>query len=156
MLFSFLSRLSLSVLLALGFVGSCFGETVELGATPVNTVQIKALKIRQSRMFEIQLGGGSNQPPANTRLLGKASMVVGNDTYAGHYRISTDPTRQLRMALRSTDREKDEYRFMSGYDVLYFEFAPTVSFARPWLTGKITSISATQPRKKGTGNDPLF
>lgn len=43
-----------------------FAEPIVLESSAVNTVQIKAIEQRGTKSFEIQLGGGSNQPPADT------------------------------------------------------------------------------------------
>lgn len=122
--------------------------SIILGASANNSVQIKALNQAKITVWEIQLGGGSNQPPSHTHITGQASTEVGGTTYAGYYRLSTEPTAQLQMKRKAAGTkpgvDKDEYSFLTGHDLLTFEFAPTSTFANPWLTGPITIVSATQ------------
>ena len=151
MLFSCPVRVMLTVLFLFEMSNFCFAEPIMLGSSAGNSVQIKALKRRGKTVFEIQLGGGSNQPPANTRITGKASAVFGRKKYSGYYRLSTGPARQLQMKLKTADNGNDMYSFITGYDVLSFEFAPTSSFTNSWLTGQITNVSATQ-RAASNGN----
>lgn len=123
-------------------------DPILLEATPTNSIQIKAVKQTQTTVFEIQLGGGSNQPPSDTQVTGKAATTVGGIKYSGYYRLSTEPKAQLRMKVKAAGKkpgvDKDEYIFLPGHDVLKFEFAPTSTFANAWLTGQITNVSATQ------------
>ncbi len=123
-------------------------DLILLEETPTNSIQIKALKQGQATVFEIQLGGGSNQPPSNTQVTGKATATVGEKKYAGYFRLATEAKMQLRMKLVAAGKkpgvDKDQYSFLFGYDVLKFEFASTSTFANPWLTGQITNVTATQ------------
>jgi hypothetical protein len=123
-------------------------KSIILAASPVNSVQIKAIPQGRATVLEIQLGGGSNQPPSNTHITGQASTVVGEITYSGYYRLSTEPAAQLHMKIKASGKkprvDRDEYSFLTGHDVLKFEFAPTTTFVNPWLTGQITLASATQ------------
>jgi hypothetical protein len=131
-----------------GQSGSKPSETILLDASAEDSIQIKAFKKEGAVVWEIQLGEGSNEPPANTKITGKASTVIDGAMHTGYYRLSTEPTAQLRMRLKSAGKApsvgKDEYVFVSGHDALKFEFAPTSSFATPWLTGSITNVAATQ------------
>jgi len=119
-------------------------ERIKLEASPSNSVQIKALNQQGATVWEIQLGGGSNQPPSDTWLTGQASTAIDGKKYSGYFRLSTDPKRQLQMKIKTAGKERDEWSFLPGYDVLNFEFAPTSSFTNPWLAGQLTVVTATQ------------
>jgi hypothetical protein len=143
-------------LLLLFAASSSFAETIALTASASNSVQIKALNSGGKTVYEIQLGGGNDQPPHDTVLTGKASVVIGDRTYSGYYSLATAPTAQLRMmnTAGAQPGKGDVYSFVSGYDVLAFKFAATDSFRNPWLTATISNLSATQqlPGQKGKGN----
>jgi hypothetical protein len=123
-------------------------ESIVLGKSANNSVQVKAISQAGKMVWEIQLGGGSNQPPSNTNITGPAFIVLGGTKYSGHYRLSTNPATQLRMKIKTIGKtpgvDNDVYNFVAGHAVLNFEFAPTSSFANPWLTGQIANVSATQ------------
>lgn len=135
-----------------------FAETITLKASASSSVQIRAFSSGGKTRYEIQLGGGNDQPPHDTVLTGKASILIGEKTYSGYYSISTAPAAQLRM-IKTTAGTKpgtyDVYSFLGRYDVLAFKFAPTDSFRDPWLTGAITMVSATQqvPSQNGGGQN---
>jgi hypothetical protein len=147
-MFSTTTRVAQALLLLLsGMSSMSFAETITLKATAVNSVQIQAFKSGEKTVHEIQLGGGSDQPPHDTMLTGKASVVIGEKTYVGDYRLSTAPAAQLRMINATAGTRpgtSDRYRFVAGHAVLAFQFAATDSFRDPWLTGTITIVSATQ------------
>lgn len=131
-----------------------FAETIQLQTSARNGVQIKAFSSGGKTVYEIQIGGGNDQPPHDTVLTGKASLVIGEKTYSGYYSLATAPATQLRM-VKTTAATKSEpsdvYNFVAGHAVLAFKFAPTDSFKDLWLTGAITTVSATQqvPSQKG-------
>jgi len=123
---------------------SASAERIILKASARNSVQIKALDKQGTTVWELQLGGGSNQPPSETSLTGQASTVIDGKEYSGYFRLSTDSKHQLQMKLRTAGKAHDEYSFLAGFDLLSFEFAPTSSFTNPWLAGQLTVSTATQ------------
>jgi hypothetical protein len=161
LMFSTTTRVAQSLLLLLsGMSSMSFAETISLKATAINSVQTQAFKSGGKTVYEIQLGGGSDQPPHDTMLSGKASVVIGEKTYSGYYRLSTVPAAQLRMINTTAGTRpgtSDRYRFVAGHAVLALQFAATESFRDPWLTGTIAIVSATQqvpdPRAKREGGD---
>lgn len=154
---SFSLRVAQVVLLLLGMSSISSAETITLKATATNTVQIKAFNSGGKTTYEIQLGGGNDQPPHDTVLTGKASVVIGAKTYSGYYSLSTAPAAQLRMistAAGTPAGKHDVYSFVAGHAVLAFKFAPTDSLRDPWLIAEVTSVSATQQvPSQNNGND---
>lgn len=143
------TKVALAILsLILGMNSLGFAGTITLQASASNTVQIKAFKGKEGTTgWEIQLGGGSDQPPRNTLITGKASMVIGGKTYSGYYRLSTATDAQLRLNSKTKATKsgtEDGYTFLAGHNVLEFKFAATLTFNDPWLVAEITNASATQ------------
>ncbi len=117
---------------------------IKLGGTEVNSVQIKAVKGPDLKTaWEIQLGGGSNQPPANTRLTGRASIIVDGKTLSGYFTLATEPAAQLRM-IHMASGQKDTYEFLPGRKTLKFFLAENSSLKDPWVTAEITCTRAYQ------------
>jgi len=134
--------------------------TITLGQSPASSVQIQALNISGQTVYEIQLGGGSNQPPSNTFVTGAASTTIGSTTYNGFYRLSTTPSLQLRMVntvVGVANGADDEYDFLTGRDTLKLEFAQTTTFASPWLVADIINVYATQDvPPNGNQHPPIY
>lgn len=149
MLSAFSTRVALAMFSLLSGV-SClsFAGTITLQASANNSIQIQALKGTGGKtLWEVQFGGGSDQPPHNTVITGKASTEIGGKTCSGYYRLSTAPHGQLRMLSKSKGTKpgaEDAYTFLAGHHVLEFKFAATLTFNDPWLVAEITNASATQ------------
>jgi hypothetical protein len=129
-------------LMGLLAAGVSQGDSITLHASLSNTVQILALST-QGR-YEIQLGGGNDQPAHDTFISGTAALLIGASSQNVFYKLSTDPMKQLEIQNTTKGGVKDTYGFVSGFDVLNFTFSSDAGFLNPLLIGAINHISATQ------------
>jgi hypothetical protein len=146
---SFFTRVMLATLLLIvGMTSISLAGTITLQAAASNSTQIKAIAGPQGKLvWEIQLGGGADQPPHDTMITGKATAVIGGKAYSGYYRLSTASDAQLRMINKTKGAKpgmEDVYTFLDRHNVLEFKFAAALSFNDPWLTARISNAYATQ------------
>jgi len=133
----------------LGVCSVSRASMIDLGASASQSVQILALP---AKTFEIQLGGGNNQPPSDTFITGTAILDIGGNIFSGFYRLSTDPLHQLQMVNTVAGGTIDQYSFLAGHNILNFVFAPTLGFNTPYLVGDFILGWATQQVPGNSGN----